>query len=46
MAHFPGNTATSWRRQFFGDIAHGVKFFDLFDFMPSYSGYTCDYVDR
>ena len=31
-------TANSWRRQFFQDIAHGVKFFDLFDFVPSYSG--------
>jgi hypothetical protein len=45
MAHFPGNTAVSWRRQFFQDIAHGVKFFDLFDMVPSFSGYTCDYVD-
>ena len=45
MAHFPGNTINSWRRQFFGDIAHGIKFFDLFSFVPSYSGYTCDYVD-
>ena len=45
MHHFPGNTAVSWRRQFFGDIAHGVKYFDLFDFVPSFSGYTDDYVD-
>ena len=33
------------RTRFFQDIAHGVKFFDLFAFVPSFSGYTCDYVD-
>jgi hypothetical protein len=25
MGHFPGNTARSWTRQLWGDIAHGVK---------------------
>ena len=44
LAHFPGNTATSWRRQFLGDLAHGVKFIDLFLFQTSFSGFTCDYV--
>eukprot|EP01052_Picozoa_sp_SAG31_P001969 SAG31_NODE_66_length_28567_cov_30.222698_10_plen_77_part_00 len=71
MAHFPGNTVNSWRRQFFGnaerifdfdcscnmcsdscddiaigDIAHGVKYFDLFDFVPSYSGCEWNWNDR
>ena len=36
-----GNTNASWRRQFFGDIAHGVKYFDLFLLQTSFSGYTC-----
>eukprot|EP00937_MAST-01D_sp_MAST-1D-sp2_P004985 g4985.t1 len=45
MAHFPGNTPTSWARQFWGDIAHGVKLLNLFQFQPSAEGYTCDYVD-
>ena len=25
MAHFPGNTARSWTRQLWSDLAHGVK---------------------
>ncbi|MEX0712564.1 MAG: hypothetical protein WD278_09455, partial [Pirellulales bacterium] len=25
MPHWPGNTPNSWRRQFYGDIAHGMK---------------------
>ena len=44
MPHFVGNSPASWRRQFYGDIAHGVKIFDLFEFVSSLSGYTCDYT--
>ena len=46
MPHFVGNAPASWRRQFYGDIAHGVKIFDLFEFVSSISGYTCDYTDQ
>lgn len=35
----------SWRRQLYGDLAHGVKYLNTFMFEPSWSGYTCDYVD-
>lgn len=28
MPHFVGNHPASWRRQFYGDIAHGVKIFE------------------
>jgi hypothetical protein len=45
MHHFPGNTNSSWQRQLFADIAHGVDRFNLFHLVPSTSGYTCDYVD-
>ena len=45
MKHYPGNTNNSWTRQFFGDLSHGITRFDLFNFDPSTSGYTCDYVD-
>ena len=45
MAHYPGNNPIMWKRQFYQDIAHGVKIFDLFLFESSISGYTCDYVD-
>jgi hypothetical protein len=27
----------SWRRQFYGDLAHGVKIFDLFELVTSIS---------
>ena len=45
MPHFPGNTWRSWQRQLFGDIAHGATDIDLFNLVPSFSGYTCDYAD-
>jgi hypothetical protein len=45
MKHFPGNTNNSWKRQLFGDLAHGLSFVNLFDLETSFSGYTCDYVD-
>jgi hypothetical protein len=42
MKHYPGNTNNSWTRQFFGDLSHGITRFDMFDFEPSTSGYTCE----
>lgn len=40
MPHTPGNTVGNWRRQFYGDIAHGVKVFNLFEFRPVQAAYT------
>jgi|EP01046_Picozoa_sp_COSAG06_P027050 hypothetical protein len=37
MPHFVGNHPASWRRQFYGDLAHGVKIFDLFELVTSIS---------
>lgn len=45
MAHFPGNTPRSWRRQFYADLAHGVKFINLYQFAPAFSSVAGDYVD-
>jgi hypothetical protein len=45
MAHYPGNTPKSWRRQFYGDLAHGVKYLHLYVFAPSFSSPAGDYVD-
>ena len=45
MAHYPGNTPTSWRRQFYGDLAHGVKYLHLYAFAPCFSSPAGDYVD-
>ena len=30
MPHSPGNTARSWRRQFYADLNHGMKELNLF----------------
>lgn len=40
MPHWPGNTPGSWRRQFYGDLAHGAKIFNLFEFRPVQAAYT------
>jgi hypothetical protein len=40
MPHTPNNTVASWRRQFHGDVAHGVKIFNLFEFRPVQAAYT------
>ncbi len=40
MPHTPGNTTASWRRQFYGDLAHGAKIFNLFEFRPVQAAYT------
>jgi hypothetical protein len=45
MAHYPGNTPKSWRRQFYGDIAHGVKYIHLYVFAPCFSSPAGDYAD-
>ena len=36
MKHWPGNTNKSWKRQLFGDLAHGVTMINLFDFDTSW----------
>jgi hypothetical protein len=45
MAHTPNNTPNSWRRQFYGDLAHGVKIFNLFEFRPVQAAYTENHVN-
>lgn len=40
MPHTPGNTPASWRRQFYGDLAHGAKVLNLFEFRPVQHAYT------
>lgn len=40
MPHTPGNTPAAWRRQFYGDLAHGVTVFNLFEFRPVQAAYT------
>jgi hypothetical protein len=45
MPHTPNNTVNSWRRQFYGDIAHGVRVFNLFEFRPVQAAYTENHVN-
>lgn len=45
MPHSPGNTPSDWRRLFYGDIAHGVKIFNLFELRPGQAAYTENHVD-
>jgi hypothetical protein len=45
MAHTPNNTLKSWRRQFYADLAHGVKVFNLFEFRPVQAAYTENHVN-
>jgi hypothetical protein len=40
MPHTPGNTPASWRRQFYGDLGHGMKIVNLFEFRPVQAAYT------
>lgn len=40
MPHTPGQIPDNWRRQFYGDLAHGVKIFNLFEFRPVQAAYT------
>jgi len=44
MPHWPGNTPRMWRRQFYGDIAHGMKIVNLFEFRPVQAAYTENHV--
>lgn len=44
MAHSPNNTPAAWRRQLYGDIGHGVKIFNLFEFRPCQAAYTENHV--
>jgi hypothetical protein len=44
MPHYPGNTPASWRRQFYGAMAHGAKIFNLFEFRPVEAAYTENHV--
>jgi len=45
MAHTPGNTASDWRRQFYGDLAHGMKIVNLFEIDRLAAAYTENYVE-
>jgi hypothetical protein len=45
MPHSPGNTPQSWRRQFYGSLAHGMTELDLFEFRPVQLAYTENYVN-
>ena len=45
MGHFPGNTPASFRRQFYGDLSHGMNQVNLFVVKTSFSATTCDYID-
>ncbi len=44
MPHAPNNTARAWRRQFYGDLGHGVKVLDLFELRPRQVAYTENHV--
>lgn len=44
MPHWPGNTTAMWRRQFYGDLAHGMKIVNLFCFVPVEASYTENHV--
>ena len=44
MPHWPGNTPNTWRRLFYGSIAHGMKIVDLFEFRPVQAAYTENHV--
>ena len=45
MGHFPGNTPASFRRQFYGDLSHGMNRVNLFVLKTSFAATTCDYID-
>ena len=44
MPHWPGNTPRMWRRQFYGDLAHGMQIANLFEFRPVQAAYTENHV--
>jgi hypothetical protein len=43
MPHSPGNTPEAWRRQFYGDLGHGMQIVNLFEFRPLQAAYTENY---
>ena len=45
MPHWPGNTPNAWRRQFYGDLGHGMQIVNLFDFRPVQLAYTESHVN-
>jgi hypothetical protein len=46
LPEFPGEHPINWRRNMYGMIGHGVKYFDLFIFATAQEGqHTCDYTD-
>ena len=46
LPEYPGENPINWRRNMYGMIGHGVKFFDLFIFATAQEGqHTCDYTD-
>ncbi len=45
MPHMPNNTPNSWRRLFYGALAHGAKIINLFEFRPVQVAYTENHVD-
>jgi hypothetical protein len=45
MAHSPNNTPAGWRRQFYLDLAHGVRVLNLFEFRPVQAAYTENHVN-
>lgn len=45
MPHWPGSPPSIWRRQFFGDLAHGMKVVNLFEFRPCQEAYTENYCN-
>ena len=44
MSHYPGQATSSWRRLFYGALAHGMKTLDLYEFHSSWHA-TENYVD-
>jgi len=46
MPHSPGNTPNSFRRCFYEDIAHGVKYFNYFTPIPPTLSYTENHVSE
>lgn len=45
MPHW-GNTPDNWRRQFYGDLAHGMQIINLFEFRPVQAAYTENHADE
>ena len=41
--HYPGQATSSWRRLFYGALAHGMKTLDLYEFHSSWHA-TENYV--